>query len=70
MSQITADMSARGTHNPVISSFMTYHPVCNKSNTTGVTSEARTINSSGPEDRSSPSVFSGVRVVFCVVICR
>ena len=25
-------------HNPVISSFMTYHLICNKSNTTGATS--------------------------------
>jgi hypothetical protein len=29
-------------HNPVLSSFMTYQRVCNKSNTTGATSEAGT----------------------------
>jgi hypothetical protein len=35
---------------PVLSSFMTYHRVCNYINTTGVTSGAGTSNSSGPPE--------------------
>jgi hypothetical protein len=54
-------------HNPVLSSFMTYHRICNKSNTTGATYVAGTAYSLGP------SVFvpffncpSGVRIVHVV----
>jgi len=59
-------------HNPVLSSFMTYHRVCNKSNTTGATCGSGTAYpSEAPE--FTPS-FSGLRVarslVFCVVFCR
>ena len=52
--------------------FMTYHWVCNKSNTTG----ARCGSGTGilPEYQSSLPIFSGVPVarslVFCVVFCR
>jgi hypothetical protein len=42
-------------HNPVLSSFMTYHMVCNKSNTTGVKYVAGI--------PYNPSVFSGIHVV-------
>ena len=34
-------------HYPILSSFLTYHRVCNKSNTTGVHSGAGTANPSG-----------------------
>jgi len=59
-------------YKPVLSSFMTYHLLCNKSNTTGVASGAWTAYlSEGPE---STSDFSGIRVaqslVFCVMFCR
>ena len=54
---------------PVLSSFMTYHRVCN---TKGVTSGAGTANPSGEPDFTP--VFSGVGVtrslVFCVMFCR
>ena len=50
-------------HNPVLSSFMTYHRVCN---TTGVTCGARQF--SLPEHLSSPQVFSGVRIVRSLVM--
>jgi hypothetical protein len=56
-------------HNPVLSSFMTYQQVCNKSKTTRATCDAGTTHSS----RTS-QVFSGVCVarslVFDVMICR
>jgi len=59
-------------HNPVRSSFMTYHRVCNKRITTGATCGAGTV-SLLTEHLSSPTVLSGVRVVrsvvFCVVFC-
>ena len=38
-------------HNPVLSSIMTYHQVCNKSNTTGATSKAGTAH---PSEHLSP----------------
>ena len=54
-------------HNPVLSSFMTYHQVCNKSNTMGVTCGVGTAHSS-----RVPEIFSGVPVagslVFCVMV--
>ena len=59
-------------HNPVLSSFMTYHRICNKSNTTDATSGAGTVHSSGAPN-FTPG-FSGVHVahslVFCVLFCR
>jgi hypothetical protein len=65
VSQMTMDMSACRNHNPVLSSFMTYHQVSNKSNTTG----ARNCLPFW-----STPVFSGVHVarslVFCVMFCR
>ena len=49
-------------HNPILlSSFMTYHQICNKSNTTGVTILTF------PDHLSSPSVFSEVRVIHSLV---
>ena len=52
-------------HNPVLSSFMTYHLVCIKSDTTGTTS--------GTGSKLTPG-FSGGHfarsLVFCVVFCR
>jgi len=56
------------------SSFMTYHLVCIKSNTSGVTSGAGTAYPSGARHGTTPQVFNGVRVaqyvVFCVVFYR
>jgi hypothetical protein len=56
-------------HNPVLSSFMTYHRVCDKSNTTGATCGAGTAYPSGVHP-----CFSGVRAVrslfFYVLLCR
>jgi len=60
--------------NPILSSFMIYHRIYNKSNTTGVSSGAGPAFHSISEHLSSPLCFSGVRVVqfvvFCVVFCR
>ena len=42
VSQMTRDMFHCRNHLPVLSSFVAYRQVCNKSNTTGVTCEART----------------------------
>jgi hypothetical protein len=59
-------------HNPVLSSFMSYHRVYNKSNTAGSTceQELKTL----PEHLNSLPVFRGVHVaqsfVFCVMFCR
>ena len=51
---------------------MTYHRVCNKSNTTGTTCGA--VTAYPPEHLRSSLVLSGVRVarslVFCVLCCR
>ena len=59
-------------HNPVLSSLMAYRQVCMKSNTTGVTSEARPAYNSGTSEFTL--VISGVHVaqslVFCVVFCE
>ena len=54
-------------HFPVLSSFMTYHRVCNYINTTGATSGAGTTYPSGHP--SSPSVFIGVGVTQSLVLC-
>ena len=57
--------------NPVFSSWLTYHRVCNKSNTTSVICGAGTAHSSGAHEFTP--CFSGISVarslVFCVVIC-
>jgi hypothetical protein len=62
-------------HNPVLSSFMTYHRVC--SNLTRVTRRVPYVEQellTHQEYLSSPPVISGVRVarslVFCVMFCR
>jgi hypothetical protein len=55
-------------HLPVLSSFITYHRVCNKINTTGATSGAGTAYPSGAPEFIS--VFSGVvRVNRSFVLC-
>ena len=55
-------------HLPVLSSFITYHRVCNKINTTGATSGAGTAYPSGAPEFIS--VFSGVvRVNRSLVLC-
>ena len=46
VSQITTDIF----HFPVLSSFMTYHRVCNYIKTTGATSGAGTVYPSGPPE--------------------
>ena len=53
--------------NPMLSSFMTYHRVCNKRNTTVATCEERISYSSGTP-KFTPS-FSGVRVTRSLVLC-
>jgi len=59
-------------HNLILSSSITYHRVCNKSNTTGATLGAGTVYSS--QHLSSPTVFSWVLVarylVFYEMFCR
>ena len=59
-------------HNPILSSFMTYHRDCKKSNTTDATCGVWTVYPSGAPD-FIPN-FSGVRVarsiVFCAMFCR
>jgi hypothetical protein len=54
-------------HNPVLSSLMTYHRVCNKRNTTGATCEGGTANPSGAP--SSSPVFSFLCNVLYIVVC-
>jgi hypothetical protein len=53
-------------HLPVLSSFMTYHWVCNSINTTGVTSVAGTAYPSGAPEFTQ--VFSGVHVTQSLVL--
>jgi hypothetical protein len=71
VSQMTANMFRFGNHNPVLSSFVTYHWVFKKSAAVVVTCGAGTTNT--PEHLSSSPVFDGVCVaqylVFCVVFC-
>jgi hypothetical protein len=67
--------SACCNHNPILSSFMTYHRVCDKSNMTGATYGAWTAYPScAPDHEFTPQVFSGICVawslVFCVRFCR
>ena len=50
VSQITTICSTCREHFPVISSFITYHRVCNQSNTTGATNGAGTAHHSGAHD--------------------
>ena len=65
--QMTTDIfSTCPEHFPVLSSFMTYHPVCNWINTTGVTSGAGTTYPSGAPEFTP--VFSGVRVTPSLVL--
>ena len=52
------------------SSFMAYHLVCIKSNTSGVTSGAGTAYPSGARHGTTPQVFNGVRVAQYVVFCQ
>jgi hypothetical protein len=47
VSQMTTDMFHLSLHFPVLSSFITYHQVCNYFNTTGATSGARDAYPSG-----------------------
>ena len=54
-------------HFPVLSSFMTYHRVCNYINTTGATSGAGTACPSGAPEFTLG--FSGVRVTRSLVLC-
>jgi hypothetical protein len=54
-------------HNPVLSSFMAYNGVCNKSNTMGATSGTGTVYLSGAHEGDSCCSRS---LVFCVVFCR
>ena len=54
-------------HLPVLSSFVTYHWVCNKINTMGATSGAETVYPSGAPE-FTPG-FSGVCVTQSLVLC-
>jgi hypothetical protein len=54
-------------HFPVLSSFMTYHQVCNYINTTGATGVAWTEYPSGAPEFTP--VFSGVRVARSLAFC-
>ena len=58
-------------HNPVLSSFMAYHQVCNKSNITSDTRVAETVYSSWARELAPG--FSGVHVtlslVFYIIVC-
>ena len=61
--------SVSRSHNPVVSSFVTYHGVCNEDNTTGATSGTGTAQPPGrpelnPGDQQDSLIF------FCVVFCR
>jgi hypothetical protein len=47
---ILRSCSVRRNHNPVLSSFMTYHRVCNKSNRTGATRGTGTTYPSGAHE--------------------
>ena len=71
VSQMTTNMFRFRNHNPVLSSFVTYHWVFKKSAAVVVTCGAGTTNT--PEHLSSSPVFDGVCVaqylVFCVVFC-
>ena len=54
VSHMTMDMFCLCNHNPVFSSFMTYHRVCNKCNTTGVACGAGTAY---PHTNTTPLTF-------------
>jgi hypothetical protein len=53
---------------PVLSSFMTYHRVCNKINTTGATCGTRTAHPSRAPEFTLPD-FSGILVVRSLILC-
>ena len=59
-------------HNPVLSSFMTYQRICNKSNITGATRGTGTAYPVSAHEFTP--VFGEVRVarslVFCIMLCR
>ena len=62
--------SACCNHNPILSSFMTYHRVCDKSNMTGATYGAWTAYPScAPDHEFTPQVFSGICVAWSLVFC-
>jgi len=64
------DICVTNNHNPVLSSCLTYHQLCNKSYTMGVTHGAGTAYPSGAHEFTL--VFSVVRfrsLVFCRLIC-
>jgi len=64
VSQVTTYIcSVCRNHNTVLTLFMSYHRLCNKSNTTGATSGA------GTNYTSAASVFCGVRVS-CAAFCK
>jgi hypothetical protein len=65
------DICVTNDHNPVLSSCLTYHQLCNKSYTMGVTGGAGTAYPSGAHEFTL--VFSVVRfwsLVFCVMFYR
>jgi len=75
MSKITTVSCVFRNHKPILSQFMTYHPICNKSNTAGTASGTGTAYPSGAPEFTL--VFSWVHVaqslvslVFCVEFCR
>ena len=62
-------------HNPILSSFLTYHWECNKSNTAGAASGAGTIYPSRAFDLTPSfqrgllcSIYSFFCVVFCILL--
>jgi hypothetical protein len=69
VSQVITGMFRLSYHNQVISSLMTYHRVCHKTNMTGTTGP---VHPSGAPEFSI--IFSGIRVarslVFCEMFCR
>ena len=67
VSQMTNDIFLCRNYNPIISSFMTYHRVSNKSNAMGSTCEAGIAYPSGASEFTP--VFSKVRVVRSLVLC-
>ena len=70
VSQMITDMFCLSyyNHNPVPSLFVTYHRICNKSNTTGVTCGAGNAYPSGAPEFTT--VFSGVRFARYLDFCE
>ena len=67
VSQMTNDIFRCRNYNPIISSFMTYHRVSNKSNAMGSICEVGIAHPSGASEFTP--VFSTVRVVRSLVLC-